>query len=143
MTVCCNARRLPMAESTALASPWRFLTLLTSQYYPEASSLLSLLRGCMFMCVQVHVSVPVYVEARGQPYIVFHFFLETGILTGLEHLKLARHTDQQAPGIYWTVDSQYSDSRTLVCFWGWSLGLYAYKVSTVSTELTPHSQPVR
>lgn len=111
-----------MAESTALASPWRFLTLLTSQYYPEASSLLSLLRGCMFMCVQVHVSVPVYVEARGQPYIVFHFFLETGILTGLEHLKLARHTDQQAPGIYWTVDSQYSRLQDTCVFLGMEPG---------------------
>lgn len=65
MTVCCNTRCLPMAESSVLASPLESFPLLTSQYYPEAISLLSLL--CMFMHVPVHMSVPVYVEARGQP----------------------------------------------------------------------------
>lgn len=81
-----------MVESRALAgskeSP-------RSTHFSELSQSSSLFHlSCLFMCVQVHVSAPVRVEATGQPWVSFLFFLETAFLTGLECLKLGPLTSR-------------------------------------------------
>lgn len=98
-----------------------------------------------FICAYVHVwavhiCVPVCVKARGQPWVSFHFSLETAFLTGLECLKPARPAGQQIPGIYLTLASQHLDYITLGFgggVRGWNLGTHASKASMSSTEPRP------
>lgn len=68
MTACENARLLPTAESSTLASSLDSPHSAQFSVLPRSSSLFhtSLLCRCMFMCMQMHVTTPVYVEARGQ-----------------------------------------------------------------------------